>query len=74
MSLHVKHRLLNIFFSKYINRPDAELYGFEREGKGRGFIYMSKTKILYIKFLLLIAGLFYLFLGGGGLNKGVLPT
>ena len=34
------------------------------EGKRRGFIYMRKTKILYIKFLLLIAGLSFIWGGG----------
>ena len=47
--------------------PDTELDGFEREGEGGVSIhmfyihvYMSKTKIVYIKFFLILLGCFCL--------------
>ena len=61
--------------------PDTELDGFEREGEGGVLIhmfyihvYMSKTKIVYIKFFLILLGCFLGgWGGGGGSMKGCYP-
>ena len=58
----------------FISYQTVLLDGFEREGGGVLkhmfiYMYMSKTKILYIKFLLHFAGLCYLLFGEGGGSK-----